>query len=260
MSDFIAVLRRRWLVIAVTAVIVPVVAVAMAGRQGVKHSASATVLLVDGLPDEVTKILPVGVAKHSDRDFATRAALAVTEEMAAVAARESGVGEDEILAHIEAVPDVSDNTIEFRYANEDADLSVSVVNAYADAYVEVSRDIQEKRLDEAIEAAYAIAEEAEKRVHFIDMPNDIEAADASDITLGDEAYEEILHLADRMTLAAAVQQDPAMVIDYADPLESSAGSSLMKTAVFALIGGLFLGILMALLAEYLDNRRASVTD
>ena len=255
MGDLFLVLRRRWLLVVISALIVPVVAVAMSGRTGTVHSASATVLLVDGLPDEVARILPVGVSKHSDRDFAVRSETARSEEVAAVAAEAIDSDAETIFDGISVSADVSDNTIEFSYVHEDAGFATDAVNAYADAYVEVSRRTQEERLQTAIDSAYAIAEETAEKVTFIPVPEDVDARFVSDLTLGDGAYEGMLLLANRMALSASVQEDPAIVVAYAELSSDSLGESVAKTAAIALIGGLVLGIMLALLAEYMDKRR-----
>lgn len=254
MSDLIAVLRRRWVIVVVSALIVPVVAVAMSGRDSTNYGATATVLLVDGVPDEVAKILPAGVAKHSDRNFAARIALAVSEDVAAVVVERLEVDQDDVLHGISATSDVAKNTIDFDYANEDPELAADVVNAYADAYAEVARELQEQRLDAAVEAAYAIAEESAKKIRFVDLPEDFDARFVADVTLGDGAYEGMLHLADRMALSATVQEDPVVVIEYAEPADTSSGT-VGRMALLALIGGIFLGVMLALLAEYMDRRR-----
>ena len=258
LGDLWAVLRRRWLIILVSVLVVTSVAAFTSSRDTETSVAQSTVVLVDGVSADVAAYMPTRVARHSDRDFRSRTLFAVSEEVALVAVNLAGYEGDatNLVSNLTASEAVDKSTVTFTLVGEDPEMIVELVNAYADAYADHELKAQEERLEAAIEAVETLAEQRRDSITILDVPPDISQQLVTDVTLGDLAYDDALHLIDRLKLAQTLQEDPVIVIEYAaaDGSDDAQESPYGMIAMGAVLG-LVLGIMLALLAEYMDKRR-----
>ena len=255
LSEFLQVLRRQWIVVAVCVVVAIGTAVMVSSGGAPSYSAQATVLLTEGVPADVESFIPA-LSRLIDREFRMRVALIRSEDVAIEAAELLGSDEDpqSILAKISVSSDDQAQEVKIVASGSDAEAAADLANAFATAYAMNARIEQEVALDRAESALDALIEEGADSVEYAPPPDGVSQDADVPVPLGDDAYEELAWTRNRIRTARETQVDPVLIIAQASAPVSE-GSGTLRTAVFGGLAGLVLGILLALLIDYIARGR-----
>lgn len=256
-AELIDMLRRRWLLIVVVALLTvgPVLYVsADTGPQ--TYSPQAELLVREGLSTSVTSLLPPTL-RNTDRDWNTRVA-GLKSNRVAEAAVESGsfdVDPQALAARVQVQTDDKTGYVRVSVGDPDPQTAADLANAIAAEYAADARATQEAQLERMIASAEGRLESARERVVLLDR-----APESGTATyLGLSSYEQAAALVDTLMMGAAMQVDPVVVVRAATaPPEVTRGmTDGVKAILVGLLAGLALGVTMALALEYLARVGAS---
>ena len=231
-------LTRRRGVIALCA------ALATAGVTGVSYlqtpvyEATAEVLLE---PRRADLLLQQEAGTPVDPDRATRTEIkVVTSERVKAAVRDALGDAPPVTAEAAGNTDV----IQIRARDSDPAQAADTANAYASSYIEV-------RKAEAIDEILAAVERIQAKLNDLQRQID-QAAPASRDVLArqQEAFKNRLDL---LQVEAEVQTGDAEVVNPAEVPEGKVSPRPLRNGLFALLAGLLLGLVVAAVAEALDD-------
>ena len=134
----LAILRRRWWIVALCAVIVPVVAFALSQAQTPSYSSSSEVLLTQqNLAATITGTIDYSVNRDPERITGTQAEVARAPEVAdrTVAAVGGGLTGDEFLANSSVSASSTSDLLTFNVTNGDAELAGRLATEYAKQFI-----------------------------------------------------------------------------------------------------------------------------
>lgn len=255
LAEFMRVLMRRWVLIVLAGLIAAGTAAVVGDRQPPVYSATAQVLVREGLSDGVARLLPVYM-RNIDRDWNTRVAGLQSQELAQAVVDSKGFEIDPavLAARVTVAPDSTTGLVSVSVSNGDPKLAADMTNAIATQYAKDARATQEAQLNTAIAAAEERVVQARQRVTPLGPASPVGTS-----YLGIGSYEEAASLLDTLRMGAATQVDPVDVVREAVPPAAVAGGAAtkLKTALFGLFAGLALGVVLALVLEYLARSESS---
>ena len=259
LADVLGMLSRRWLLIVLAGALAAAAVVAVGGGSSTPaYSPHAEVLIREGLSDTVLRMLP-SYMRDYNRDWNTRVAVlrSVTVAEAAIESGSFALEPAALAERVEVETDDASGFVTVSVSDTDPQLAADLTNAVVTAYATSAREAQEAALDTAIAAAAKQLEAAAERVAQLNsaLPGD------SGAYLGDASYGEAASLLDSLTLGAATQVDPVVIVSEAEapqPVSATDGVvDQLKTMLVGLIAGLALGVVLALGLEYLARARAT---
>jgi polysaccharide biosynthesis transport protein len=244
LSDYVEVLKRRWWVVLLPLVVVPVAAVLVSLRQPALYEASAQVLIsrdslatqLEGLNDQT--------ADDPERNAQTQAQLARVPQVArrALEAAQLDRSPSDLLGASSVTPTPEADLLVFSVRDPDPDVAASLANAYARQFTIYRRKLELDTL-----------ESARARVQ-----GEIEALQARGD--GDSpAYETLLEKDQQLLAMEALQTGRAVVVRVA-PGATQIQPQPQRAASIALVLAIVLGLALAFLWEALDSRVRSAQD
>jgi len=234
----VRVLRQRWWVVVLCAILVPTAAYLVTSQQDERYVATAKLLLESGeLERGIAGVSPTPAAGAqgldptnldlvSLRTIAERAAQRLPGEL------EAG----DVSDRVEIVPRPDSNVVGIQAAGSVPRGVAPLANSYAEAYIEFRRDEASGRIRRAADV--------------IDRQIDSRRA-AGD---GREQLRELRERRDDLDLLERLQNGNARVVERAVTPESPVGPKPRRSAMIGLGFGFVLGIGLALLFEFLSRR------
>jgi polysaccharide biosynthesis transport protein len=244
LSDYVEVLKRRWWVVLLPLVVVPVAAVLVALRQPALYEASAQVLIgQESLATQLERLSdPTTV--DPERNVATQAQLARGPEVArrALEAAELNRRPSDLLDASSVTPAPETDLLTFAVQDADPDVAASLANAYARQFT-----IYRHELDlNGIESARA---RVQSEMQALEAQGDGESA----------AYENLVEKDQQLLTMEALQTERAVVVRAAAGAEQIQPQP-QRAALIGLFLGIALGLGLAFLWEALDSRVRSAQD
>jgi|GEM_PF-2909550 len=252
-SEFFGVLRRRWVVVVVCVVVAAAAAVLVSDPATPEYTGSATVLLVDGLPNDVQGLVP-GYSRLLDRDMRIRVVQMRSDEVANAVIETLDLDEEpaELLARVSTSHDDNNQQVVVTAVSPDPEQAADIANAFVDEYAALERARQEEMLEAAAAALEIQRERAREEVEFLPIPESVPPdADVMPPTLGGGAFETMASALKRVRVAQATQTDPVIVVSYASPAAGhGGGSGTVRAGIFGVLAGLAVGVILAFMWEY----------
>ena len=242
-SRILTVLQRRWWIIALCVVIVPIVAFVFSKSQTPVYSASSEVLLTQqNLAATITGTVDSSINRDAERITGTQAELARAPEVAdqTVAVTGGGISGEDLLANSSVTASSASDLLTFDVRNGDAELAGGLATEYARQYI-----AYRLRLDTAA------IESARK-----DLSGRIRQARES----GDPALlASLTDTAQTLQTLQALQTANAILVRPGSIGEQTSPKPL-RSLLLGLGVGLILGIGLAFLRESLDTRVRSAEE
>ena len=245
LSDYLGVLRRRYLVILAALVMTPIVVVIVSLAQTSKYQASSDVLigganyaaLVNGLTPP---------ANDGERTASTLASLARVPEVArrvlAAAKFQDRRTPEEFLNQSSVASTTGADILRFTVTDPNRAIAERLATTYAEVFTKFRRDLDNRAISEA--SAGIDAELAK-----------LGARGAR----GTPAYKDLVAKRQQLTTLAALQTNSAVVVQPAVEATKT-GPQPARNVILGLGLGVILAIGLAYLAESLDTRVRSVDD
>jgi succinoglycan biosynthesis transport protein ExoP len=242
LSDYVEVLKRRWWVVLLAVVIVPLAAVLLALRQPALYEASAQVLISsDSL---ATQLEGLQTAEDPERNAQTEAQLARGPVVArrALGTVQLDRSPSDLLdaSSVTATPEA--DLLVFSVRDSDPDVAASLANAYARQFTIYRRELEADTLKSARARIQGEIEALQGR-------GDGDSA----------AYDALLEKDQQLLAMEAVQTGQAVVVRVA-----SDGTQIQprpkQAAAIGFVLGIVLGLALAFLREALDSRVRSAQD
>ena len=246
LRGFLSLVRRRKWIIVTTAVILPLVAIALTMRQAKVYQASARVLLsYQDLAGQLTGTVGSSVPDTPDRVAQTQASIAKTSVVASRVLRSvrgTGLSPGGFLAESSVSPNPAADVLSFVVTNRSPVLARRLVNAYAEKYTAYRHQLD----DAPVVLARRKIRTALKQLgpHGRDDP---------------ALYRDLLSHDQTLATIEALQTASAAVIQNATGA-SQIGPLTKRNAMLAGVLGLILGLAIASLWEALDTRVRNVPD
>jgi Mrp family chromosome partitioning ATPase len=236
LAPYLTAIRSHWrLVLAIVAVAVAV-SFAWVRHEGTSYEATAAILVSPVPPEDVALAgLPLLRAAPADtgRSVRTAAGILQSDEVAAQTAEDLGnLDEHQVEGAVEVTANTDSDLVEVTATDDSADGAAAIANAYANASLEVRADELRPLIERSAQATR-------------------DALDA----LEDPASPTADVLRARLSALGTLDGDPSLsVAREAHPPSSPTGSPLWLVLGAALIGGLILGSVTAVLSEVLAPR------
>ncbi|MBU4556375.1 MAG: hypothetical protein KJ747_05845 [Actinobacteria bacterium] len=249
LAEFVRVLAGRWVVILAAGVLAAGAAFVVGGSATPTYSASAEALVREGVSETVTKILPT-LMRNVDRDWNTRVLGLKSEALAATVIEEQGydLKPAALASRVQIVTDPTNGLVKVSVSDADPQMAADLTNAVIGQYALNARATQEQSLDEALASAEERLAAARKRISVIPGTP---GATSDPGVVGLASHESAAALVDTLRLGADTQVDPVVVTLAAVAPAPAGDSGTLKTVLFGLFAGLALGVILALLFEYL---------
>jgi Mrp family chromosome partitioning ATPase len=238
MSEPLGVLKRRWRTVAVTVVIVVAAALVWARTSPVNWQASAGVLLTnDYLGASLAGITePPPTSTEDTRTTLTQLAIANSPDVtqaALVGARMGPESPSEFATHAKVTLNPNSDIMEFSATLADSSSAERLATAWATAYTQYELRLQQLPVEDA-------------------LANVTRALNRSPGPASSALRDTLLAKRDQLMLLAALQSSKALVEQTATTAVESRPSAA-KAGLIALIAGLALAALTALLRDATDN-------
>ena len=228
--------ERRWLILAVAAVIVAIVTLRSAAQDD-EYEATSKVLV--GQTEAVEALFP-GAGAGSDPDRTARTNLELIEDTTVAERVSERLSEDltpgELLDRIEAEIENDSNVVAIRAREEEPELASEIANGFAQQYARFRERASGRNLERAIARAQL----------------QLEALDAEDLTTARGRTIE-RRLSD-LEIAAALQGGTVEVVGEAEVPDDPVAPRPFLAFLLSIPAGLFAGLLLAALVSYLDRR------
>jgi polysaccharide biosynthesis transport protein len=221
------VIRRRWVIILIAVVTVPLVAFLYSQSQTKEYAASTTLLF-----ETSAEFSP----EESTRETATNEALAVLPSVAAKAAKALGNASlGEVLGSIEvSAANEMANLSTISATNESPQRAAEIANAYAQAYIEFRRE----------------AKQAPLKVGIAAIEQKIEELHAGESSKADALNEEL----NKLEIQEALQTGKASIVQKATPPGSPSKPKTKRNVLIGLLLGIVLAGALAALIDRADKR------
>jgi succinoglycan biosynthesis transport protein ExoP len=244
LSDYVEVLRRRWWVVLLAMVIVPVAAVLVALRQPALYEASAQVLISSDSLATQLEGLSNQTAKDPERNAETEAQLARGPVVArrALGTVQLDRSPSDLLdaSSVTAAPEA--DLLIFSVRDSDPDVAASLANAYARQFTVYRRALEADTLKTARARIQGEIEALQDR-------GDDDSA----------AYDALLERDQQLLAMEAVQTGRAVLVRVASD-STQIQTRPKQAASIGLVLGIVLGLALAFLWEALDSRVRSAQD
>ena len=237
------IVRRRWLVIAATAITV-VAAVSVSLLQTPIYSSSAEIL--------VQPRTAGGLFQNQTGASGTTNARAVQTEIQVLEGEvvrqrvQDRLGLDERPPEISASSVGDTDVIRLSARHTDPDAAQAIANAYAVSYIEVRR---EQSVDELLAASAEVQAKIDELQTQIDTLGDDDASGAV-LRSQQATFRQTL---DQLQVDAALRTGGASIIRSAESPAAPVEPTPSRTAALALVVGLLIGLGAAFLIDYIDD-------
>lgn len=248
-TEFMSVLSRRWALIVMAGVLAATSAYLFEGTATPTYSASAEVLVREGLSESTSKLIP-NYMRNVDRDWNTRVLGLKSESLAKSVIDSEALNMEPatLVSRIQFVTDVSNGLVKVSVTDADPQAAAELTNAVVRTYADQARTQQEEALDRALTSAEKQLAAARARISA--LPGADGASPGAEL-VGLSSHEAAASLVDTLRVGAATQVDPVVVTVAAVAPSSEGTGGAVKSAAFGLLAGLALGLIVALLLEYL---------
>jgi succinoglycan biosynthesis transport protein ExoP len=239
LADYLAIIRRRKLVVIVPLLLVPIVAFLYSSQQPATFAASSEVLLSrQDLGSALSGFTNADVLNDPERFAETQAALARVPEVTRRTVEKAGVEAmtpDALLANSSVSARGNADLLRFTVNDTDPAVAAQLATAYAQAFSEYSLELDTANLANARD----------------DLERSLAALQRERAT-GTQLYQELTRKAQELRTRELLQRKPK-VVATADAASQIAPAP-KRNAVLGLTVGLLLGLVSALLAEAIDKR------
>jgi polysaccharide biosynthesis transport protein len=237
------VLRERWWIVALSALVCTLTALAFSLTAPKEYEASASLLFRD--PGFSEPLFGSDVFKPSldpARESSTNLLLVESREVAGAVRRELGLDEStsDLLDKVSVEERTNADIVEIRARDENPRLAARIAGEFATQYVLFRQRADRRKIADAEELI---------RNRLEDLPPDSTAAR----TQLEEALQRLIAL-------GAVQTGNAEVIDRPEVPTVAASPQTKRDVAVALFVGLILGVAIALLVDFLDRRVKSAEE
>ncbi len=241
LADYVAIISRRRLIVALALVLVPAAAFAVSLRQSEVFEAEAQVLLSrQSLANTLQGTTDPTVFQDAERVVQTQAEIASTPEIAQRALREvprADLDESELLAASDVEPEPNVDLLRFTVRDGDADLASALATAYAEAFTRY-------RVESATEPLVRARQEVRDRI--VELQGD-------GLTATSPVLQSLLDKEQQLLTLETLQTGNATLVRRAGTAEQVQPRPV-RNAVLGVVLGLGLGLLLAFVAEALDTR------
>ena len=237
------VLRERWWIVALSALVCTLTALAVSLSSPKEYEASASLLFRNpGFSDALFGSDVFAPSLDPARESSTNLLLVESREVAGAVKRELGLDEttSELLDKVEVEERTNADIVEIRARDENPRLAARIAGEFATQYVLFRQRADRRKIDDA---ENLISE------RLADLPPD---AGAERTQLQDALQ--------RLIALGAVQTGNAEVIDRPEVPTVAASPQTRRDVAVALFVGLILGVAIALLVDFLDRRVKSAEE
>jgi polysaccharide biosynthesis transport protein len=244
LSDYVEVLKRRWWVVLLPLVIVPVAAGLVSLRQPALYEASAQVLISDESLATQLEGLSDQTAEDPERNAQTQAQLARGPEVArrALEAAQLHRSPSDLLGASSVTPTPEADLLIFRVRDSDPDVAASLANAYARQFTIYRRELEA----DSLESARA---RIQREIEALQARGDGDTA----------AYKTLLKKDQQLLAMEALQTGRAVVVRVA-PGAKQIQPQPRRAASIGLVLAIVFGVALSFLWEALDSRVRSAQD
>jgi capsular exopolysaccharide synthesis family protein len=236
-GSFIALLRRRALIIVVTALLVGAGAAAFAYAERNNYEGTAELLFLQGIGPELNALGLLPPAPVSDQVIGDGPAIVASRRVAEVAARKLGVTADDVQSNVTVSGVKTSNVVDIVATASSRKRAARLATVYAQSAVDVAEAEQKarsRRLLDSLTAQYAAIQPLQQRQNGY---------------LGRQ-------LATRIPQLRAISDggtgNPRIIQSGYAPSHKS--GDIVQTGLLGLLFGLVLGVAFALLREQADRR------
>jgi Mrp family chromosome partitioning ATPase len=237
------VLRERWWIVALSALVCTLTALAVSLSSPKEYEASASLLFRNpGFSDALFGSDVFAPSLDPARESSTNLLLVESREVAGAVKRELGLDEttSDLLDKVEVEERTNADIVEIRARDENPRLAARIAGEFATQYVLFRQRADRRKIDDA---------ENLIRERLADLPPD---AGAERTQLQDALQ--------RLIALGAVQTGNAEVIDRPEVPTVAASPQTKRDVAVALFVGLILGVAIALLVDFLDRRVKSAEE
>jgi receptor protein-tyrosine kinase len=237
----VRILRQRWWVIALCALLAPTVAYLATSQQPDEFRATAKLLLRSGeLEEGIAQVSPGTPSSGADQVESTSLDLA---SLRAIAERASarlggGISADSIAGRVAIIPNSDSNVISVQADGPTARGVAPLANAYAESYIAFRRDEARKRI---ARSADVLQKQIERSLSEGEKRRGI-------------SVKELRQRADDLRLLSGLQTGNASIVERAIMPEARIAPRPRRAAIIALGFGFVLGMGLSLLFEFLSRR------
>lgn len=240
LRSFLRVIRRRLPLLLVCMVIVPAVAVAWSLQQDKEYASSASLLFrTTNIGEALTGSNFFSPGEDATRQAQTNVNLVSAGAVAARTAQaidEPGVTPELVRGSVSVSPEGESEVAGVEAKTGDPDLSANIANTYAEQFIEVRREADERAILEAKERVEA------------------QLSTLSETSRAGPQGERLREQAEELAVLGPVQTGNAEIIQRATPNSDPVSPHPKRNAIVGLFLGLLLGLGLILLLEQLDNR------
>jgi capsular exopolysaccharide synthesis family protein len=239
----IAALRRRWWVIALTALVAAAVAYGLSSREAKQYKATSALLFLNStLDQELTGKQVVNTNTDPLRQAATNQSLVELPTVSRMVAQQLGISVPRVKHEVSIGSDATSDVISVSVTDHDRGMAARIANAYVDQYIRFRKD-----------AALAQLDTVEKLI-----TSKLAAISASRRS---GAVAQAL-VADRneLDLLKSAQSGDAQMVQTATIPRSPSSPTPSKDALLGLVLGLLLGTALVTVLERRDRRIKSIEE
>ena len=240
LRDYLRVLRRRKGVIAICTLVVLGVALAFSLLQTPVYAGKAEILLQPRTTDSVFD--PQTGQTATDRERSVRTELRVIESEPVREAVRAQIG---TAPDVTSLPQGQTDVVQIRADSTDARRAAETANAYARAYMDFRR---QQAVDELLNAAQQIQGKVSDLQRQIDP---LPAGPQKDALISQQSL--FRQKLDQLQVDAALKTGGAQLVTPAPVPDSPFKPKPLRTGVLATGLGLFFGVIVAFVVDYLDD-------
>jgi capsular exopolysaccharide synthesis family protein len=239
LSDLIAVIRRRWLLVAAITLLVTGAALTVALRATPEYDSSARLLLTGS--DPATALLTgqsSGGSSDPERDVNTVVDLTTNDPIAEAVQRRLALpySVPQLLQKVDAAVESNSNIISITARDAEPARASQIANAFADEYVRANRREARERTERSAELAQAKFDSMTRRERRSEVGRELRAR------------------VQELELAASLQTGGVRVVREAPVPTSAASVGPVRVGALAAVLGFVLGVAAAVVLHLTDKR------
>ncbi len=238
LREYLAVLRRRRRVIFLVLALVVGATVVVSYLQTPIYAGTAELLLQ---PEATESLFDANTGQRVDPDRRVQTEIRILQSLPVRAAVREQLGD---VPEVSATPAGKTDVIEVRAESPDPQRAADITNAYATAYIDFRRQ-------QAVNELLAAAEQIQAKVS--DLQRQIDAATGSQRESLVQVQTLFQQKLDQLQVDRALKTGGAQLVTRATVPDSPVKPTPGRNALLALVVGLFLGVGIAFLVDYLDD-------